>query len=139
MISFNYESDFQLANEGFYEDWISRVIASENKEEGEISYIFCDDEYLHKINVEYLNHDDLTDIISFDYSEGNILHGDIFSAVERLQDNAKDFKVSFEEELKRVIIHGVLHYCGYKDKTDADAVIMRSKEEEKILLFHVEQ
>jgi len=139
MISFNYESDFQLANEGFYEDWISRVIASENKEEGEISYIFCDDEYLHKINVEYLNHDDLTDIISFDYSEGNILHGDIFISVERVQDNAKDFKVSFEEELKRVIIHGVLHYCGYKDKTDADALIMRSKEEEKILLFHVEQ
>lgn len=139
MISFNYESDFQLDNETFYEDWISRVIASENKEEGEISYIFCDDEYLHKINVEYLNHDDLTDIISFDYSEGNVLHGDIFISVERVQDNANDFKVSFEEELKRVIIHGVLHYCGYKDKTDADAVIMRSKEEEKILLFHVEQ
>lgn len=139
MISFNYENDFQLANEEFYEDWISRVIASENKEEGEISYIFCDDEYLHKINVEYLNHDDLTDIISFDYSEGNVLHGDIFISVERVQDNANDFKVSFEEELKRVIIHGVLHYCGYKDKTDADAALMRSKEEEKILLFHVEQ
>jgi rRNA maturation RNase YbeY len=139
MISFNYESDFQLANEEFYEDWISRVIASENKEEGEISYIFCDDEYLHKINVEYLNHDDLTDIISFDYSEGNILHGDIFISVERVQDNANDFNVSFEEELKRVIIHGILHYCGYKDKTDADAALMRSKEEEKILLFHVEQ
>lgn len=139
MISFNYESDFKLANEELYEDWISRVIASENKEEGELSYIFCDDEYLHKINVEYLNHDDLTDIISFDYSEGNILHGDIFISVERVQDNANDFKVSFEEELKRVIIHGVLHYCGYKDKSDSEAVIMRAKEEEKILLFHVEQ
>lgn len=139
MISFNYESDFQLANEELYEDWISRVIASENKEEGELSYIFCDDEYLHKINVEYLNHDDLTDIISFDYSEGNVLHGDIFISVERVQDNANDFKVSFEEELKRVIIHGVLHYCGYKDKSESDAAIMRAKEEEKILLFHVEQ
>lgn len=139
MISFNYENDFQLANEGLYGDWISRVIASENKEEGELSYIFCDDEYLHKINVEYLNHDDLTDIISFDYSEGNVLHGDIFISVERVQDNANDFKVSFEEELKRVIIHGVLHYCGYKDKSDSDAAIMRAKEEEKIALFHVEQ
>lgn len=139
MISFNYESDFQLANEALYEDWISRVIASENKEEGELSYIFCDDEYLHKINVEYLNHDDLTDIISFDYSEGNVLHGDIFISVERVQDNANDFKVSFEEELKRVIIHGVLHYCGYKDKNESDVAIMRAKEEEKILLFHVEQ
>jgi len=139
MISFNYENDFQLENESLYEDWISRVIASESKEEGELSYIFCDDEYLHKINLEYLNHDDLTDIISFDYSEGNVLHGDIFISIERVQDNANDFKVPFEEELKRVIIHGILHYCGYKDKSDSDAAIMRAKEEEKILLFHVEQ
>jgi len=139
MISFNYESDFQLDNEQQFEDWISRVIASEDKEEGEISYIFCDDEYLHKINVEYLNHDDLTDIISFDYSEGNILHGDIFISIERVRDNANDFKVPFEEELKRVIIHGVLHYCGYKDKSEKDEAVMRSKEDEKVLLFHVEQ
>lgn len=139
MISFNYETDFQLDNEQDFENWISRVIASENKEEGEISYVFCDDEYLHKINVEYLNHDDLTDIISFDYSEGNFLQGDIFISVERVKDNAADFKIPFTEELKRVIIHGVLHYCGYKDKSEADEKLMRSKEDEKILLFHVEQ
>ncbi|HSD14177.1 MAG TPA: rRNA maturation RNase YbeY [Flavobacterium sp.] len=139
MINFNYETDFQLENEAQYEYWISRVITSESKEEGEISYIFCDDEYLLKINVEYLNHDDLTDIISFDYSEGNILHGDIFISIERVKDNALDFGVSFEEELKRVIIHGVLHYCGYKDKSEQDEKIMRSKEDEKVLLFHVEQ
>lgn len=139
MISFNYETDFQLENEQQFENWISRVIASEDKEEGEISYIFCDDEYLHKINVEYLNHDDLTDIISFDYSEGNVLHGDIFISIERVRDNAHDFKVPFEEELKRVIIHGVLHYCGYKDKSEQDEAVMRSKEDEKVLLFHVEQ
>lgn len=138
MISFNYETDFQLENEEAYENWISRVIASENKELGEISYIFCDDEYLHKINVEYLNHDDLTDIISFDYSESNILQGDIFISIERVMDNAKDFKVSFTEELKRVIIHGVLHYCGYKDKSEADEKVMRNKEDEKVLMFHVE-
>lgn len=139
MISFNYETDFQLENEEQFENWISRVIVSEDKEEGEISYIFCDDEYLHKINVEYLNHDDLTDIISFDYSEGNVLHGDIFISIERVRDNANDFKVPFEEELKRVIIHGVLHYCGYKDKSEKDEALMRSKEDEKVLLFHVEQ
>lgn len=139
MISFNYETDFQLENEQDFENWISRVIASEDKEEGEISYIFCDDEYLHKINVEYLNHDDLTDIISFDYSEGNVLHGDIFISIERVRDNANDFSVPFDEELKRVIIHGVLHYCGYKDKSEKDEVVMRSKEDEKVLLFHVEQ
>ncbi|MEW5676500.1 rRNA maturation RNase YbeY [Flavobacterium enshiense] len=138
MISFNYETDFQLDNEEAFENWISRVIVSENKELGEISYIFCDDDYLHKINVEYLNHDDLTDIISFDYSEGKILQGDIFISVERVRDNANDFKVSFEEELKRVVIHGVLHYCGYKDKTEKDELLMRAKEDEKVLMFHVE-
>lgn len=139
MISFNYETDFQLDNEEAFENWILRVIASESKELGEISYIFCDDEYLHKINVAYLNHDDLTDIISFDYSEGKILQGDIFISIERVKDNAHDFNVSFEEELKRVMIHGVLHYCGYKDKSEADEKIMRSKEDEKAAMFHVEQ
>ena len=139
MISFNYETDFQLDNEEAFENWISRVIASESKELGEISYIFCDDEYLHKINVAYLNHDDLTDIISFDYSEGKILQGDIFISIERVKDNAHDFKVPFEEELKRVMIHGVLHYCGYKDKSEAEEKIMRSKEDEKVAMFHVEQ
>ena len=138
MISFNYETDFELENEAQYEDWISRIIESEGFDEGEINYIFCDDDYLHKINVEYLDHDTLTDIISFDYSVGNVLQGDIFVSVERVQDNAKDFNVSFEEELKRVLSHGVLHYCGYKDKSLEDEAVMRSKEEEKMQMFHVE-
>lgn len=138
MISFNYETDFELENEAQYEDWISRIIESEGFDEGEINYIFCDDEYLHKINVEYLDHDTLTDIISFDYTVGNLIQGDIFVSVERIQDNANDFNVSFEEELKRVLSHGVLHYCGYKDKSPKDEVLMRSKEEEKMQMFHVE-
>jgi probable rRNA maturation factor len=139
MINFNYESEFTLENEQAFAEWLSSVIVSENKNEGEINYIFCDDEYLHKINVEYLDHDTLTDIISFDYTVGNELNGDIFVSVERVEDNAKDFNVSFEEELKRVLAHGILHYCGYKDKTEQDAEIMRTKEDEKIALFHVEQ
>jgi rRNA maturation RNase YbeY len=138
MISFNYETDFELENESHYEDWISRIIDSEGFDEGEINYIFCDDEYLHKINVEYLDHDTLTDIISFDYTVGNLIQGDIFVSVERVKDNANDFKVSFEEELKRVLSHGVLHYCGYKDKSPRDEALMRSKEEEKMQMFHVE-
>ena len=138
MISFNYETDFELENEAQYEDWISRIIESEGFDEGEINYIFCDDEYLHKINVEYLNHDTLTDIISFDYTVGNLIQGDIFVSVERVKDNANDFNVSFEEELKRVLSHGVLHYCGYKDKSPKDEALMRSKEEEKMQMFHVE-
>jgi probable rRNA maturation factor len=138
MISFNYETDFELENEAQYEDWISRIIESEGFDEGEINYIFCDDEYLHKINVEYLDHDTLTDIISFDYTVGNLVQGDIFISIERVQDNANDFNVSFDEELKRVLSHGVLHYCGYKDKSPKDEALMRSKEEEKMKMFHVE-
>ncbi|KAF2335886.1 rRNA maturation RNase YbeY [Flavobacterium ginsenosidimutans] len=139
MINFNYETDFTLGDEQAFSDWLSAVIVSENKIEGEINYIFCDDEYLHKINVEYLDHDTLTDIISFDYTVGNELNGDIFVSIERVADNAKDFNVSFAEELKRVLSHGILHYCGYKDKTDEDAQLMRGKEEEKMKMFHVEQ
>ena len=138
MISFNYESDFSLEHEEIYASWIETIIESENKILGEISYIFCDDDYLHSINMQYLNHDTLTDIISFDYTEGDIISGDIFVSIERVMDNAKDFNVPFDEELKRVLAHGVLHYCGYKDKSDSDALIMRTKEEEKIKLFHVE-
>ena len=139
MIYFNYEGDFTLDNEEQVADWIERIIESEDKELGEISYIFCDDEYLHKINVEYLDHDTLTDIISFDYTEGDIISGDIFISIERVLDNANDFNVPFETELKRVLAHGVLHYCGYKDKSEADEQLMRAKEEEKMAMFHVEQ
>lgn len=139
MIDFNYETDFVLDNEEAIANWISNVITSENKTEGEINYIFCDDEYLHKINVEHLNHDTLTDIISFDYTMGNEISGDMFISVERVKDNAVDFNFSFDEELKRVLVHGVLHYCGYKDKTEADELLMRSKEDEKLAMFHVEQ
>ncbi|WP_353169799.1 rRNA maturation RNase YbeY [Flavobacterium sp.] len=138
MISFNYESDFILEQEPVYSSWIENIILSENKTLGEISYIFCDDAYLHNINMQYLNHDTLTDIISFDYTEGDIISGDIFISIERVKDNAIDFNVSFEEELKRVLAHGILHYCGYKDKTDTNVALMRAKEEEKIKLFHVE-
>lgn len=139
MINFNYETDFNLDNEEAIASWLSNVITSENKKEGEINYIFCDDEYLHKINLEYLNHDTLTDIISFDYTMGNELSGDVFVSIERVKENAVDFNVPFEDELKRVLVHGVLHYCGYKDKGEADELLMRSKEDEKIVMFHVEQ
>ncbi len=139
MISFNYEGNFQLDNEAVFSGWISRIIASEAKKEGDINYVFCNDDYLHEINLKYLQHDDLTDIISFDYSLGDEIIGDIFISTERVADNAGDFMVSFDEELKRVMAHGLLHYCGYKDKTKQDATKMRQKEEEKIAMFHVEQ
>ena len=128
MINFNYETEFFLSSEKTISNWILNVISSEGFKLEAINYVFCDDEYLHKLNVEFLSHDTLTDIISFDYSVGKIIQGDIFISIERVTDNAKDFGVSFNEELNRVLVHGVLHYCGYKDKTDSEAKVMRSKE-----------
>ena len=139
MISFNYESDFNLDQEEHFTSWIATIVASENKTVGEISYVFCDDDYLLEINQQYLDHDTLTDIISFDYSVGNELNGDIFVSVERVKENASDFNVTFHEEIQRVLVHGILHYCGYKDKTESDELVMRSKEDEKMKMFHVEQ
>jgi len=129
MISFNYETEFVLENEERFSQWIISTILEENCKEGEINYIFCSDDYLHKLNIDFLNHDTLTDIISFDYSVGKELHGDIYISIDRVKENASDFKVSFKEELSRVIIHGVLHYCGYKDKSEEDEKLMRSKED----------
>ena len=130
MIAFNYETDFSLENEDKTLKWIETCIEKEGFELGEINYIFCDDAYLHKMNVEFLQHDTLTDIISFDYTLGKLVGGDIFISVERVKENAKEFNVSFINEVHRVIIHGVLHYMKYKDKSDADKEIMRSKENE---------
>lgn len=138
MITFNYETNFLLETESVYLDWISKVIKSEGKHEGEISYIFCDDEYLLQINQQYLDHDYYTDIISFDYTIGNEINGDIFISIDRVKENAAEYKVSFREELLRVLSHGVLHFCGYKDKSEDDEKLMRSKEDEKIKMFHVE-
>jgi len=135
MISFNYESDFQIENEALLSSWISLMIETEGFKLEEINYIFCDDNYLHKINVEFLNHDTLTDIISFDYSVGKILQGDIYISVERVKENAKEFKQSFSDELHRVMIHGVLHYCGYKDKLESELVEMRRKENQYLDLL----
>jgi len=135
MINFNYEIDFELNSEEQIAKWITDTISSEEYKIEEINYVFCDDAYLHNLNVEFLNHDTLTDIISFDYSIGKIIQGDIFISVERVKDNAKDFEVTFEEELHRVIIHGILHYCGYKDKTEEDAKVMREKENHYLQLL----
>lgn len=128
MISFNYETDFELLNEDELSQWISDTIINEGFKEGEINYIFCDDAYLLDLNIEFLEHDTLTDIISFDYTLGKLISGDVYISVERVKENAKDFEVTFENELSRVMIHGILHYCGYKDKSESDEAEMRSKE-----------
>ncbi|MDC0176535.1 rRNA maturation RNase YbeY [Polaribacter sp.] len=133
MITFNYETSFQIENETLLEDWVASVVLSKGFKLGEINYVFCDDAYLHKLNVEFLKHDTLTDVISFDTTLGKLISGDIFISVERVTENALDFKVPFEEELNRVMIHGVLHYMGYKDKSVADKKKMRVAEDKAIL------
>ena len=139
-VNFSYETNFRLQRaQTEYSDWIDRVVRSEGFELGEVTYVFCDDEYLLGINQEYLNHDTFTDIITFDYTQGIHVSADIFISVERVEENAKTFKVSFNQELLRVMVHGTLHLMKYNDKVEEDVVEMRSKEEEKIKMFHVER
>lgn len=134
MIEFYSETKFQLKNPDEILNWISTIIDHEKYDLGDITFIFCNDDYLHKLNVDFLNHDTLTDIISFDNSLGKQIHGEIYISIDRVKENALDFKVSFEEELHRVIIHGILHFCGYKDKSEEEAKLMRSKEDHALTL-----
>lgn len=138
-IEFNFEDEFKLDRESKYTDWIKRIISYHEVFPGKLSYIFCDDSRLLELNLQYLNHDTLTDILTFDYSDENTISGDIFISIQRVRDNAKDFSVPFEEELLRVMSHGILHLLGFKDKKDSDKEVMISKENQMIRLFHVEQ
>ena len=138
MIEFFFETDFEISNVTKYSDWVNRIITSEDEKVGDVSYIFCDDSRLVKINQEYLKHDTYTDIITFDYTDGGKISGDIFISVDRVKENAERYHASFVNELHRVMAHGILHLCGYGDKTEQESSSMREKEEEKIKLFHVE-
>ena len=135
MILFHSETDFQLSQKLLHKRWLAALAAHEGFRIGDINYIFCDDDYLLKMNMAYLNHDTLTDIITFDYVENTILNGDIFISIERVKENSVIFSVSFEQELLRVLSHGLLHLCGYKDKTDKEAAKMRKMENFAIQLF----
>ncbi len=109
--------------------WLENIIHSEQKKTGEINYIFCDDEYLLKVNQDFLQHDYYTDIITFDYVKGKMISGDIFVSLPRILDNACSLSKEFDSELHRVLAHGILHLCGYKDKTEEEVQLMRSKED----------
>ena len=129
MIEYTFVGNFVLENKNSLSDWIAFVLDQEEKELGEINYIFCDDDYLHEINVKTLKHNTLTDIISFDYTVGEVVSGDIYISYERVKENAGKLSHDFRDELHRVMVHGILHYCGYKDKDDTDILMMRSKED----------
>ena len=126
---------FDLKDKTVMREWIKAIVKKEKKETGSINYIFTSDESLLKINLEYLKHNTYTDIITFDYSENKKINGDVFISIERISENAKKFDVSFEDELRRVMIHGVLHLCGYKDKSKTDSDLMRKRENAALRLF----
>lgn len=137
MIVFQSETKFKLPQKKLHLLWLKKIVANENKILGDINYIFCDDDYLLKINIEYLNHDTYTDVITFDYTEKNKISGDIFISIQRIEENANTFNVLFEEELLRVMSHGIFHLCGYNDKTSNEEKIMREKEDIAILMFEI--
>ena len=129
-IAFFFEEiDPVRLNKKLLRESVRFIIQHEEKYAGDISVIFCSDQYLLKINEQYLNHDYYTDIVTFDYVENSVISGDLFISVDRVTENSKQMNVDFQEELHRVVFHGILHLLGYKDKTDAEKLLMRRKEE----------
>jgi len=118
--------------------WLENVISGKNLSLGEISIVLCSDEHLLGVNNEYLNHNYYTDIITFDYTENRVISGDLLISYDRVKENARKEGVKVQDELRRVMVHGVLHLCGYKDKSKKEAKIMRSEEDKALKLFHVE-
>lgn len=129
------EIDFELKDEQAATIWLQKIIERTGCVLRSLNFIFCSDDYLHRLNVEYLNHDTLTDIITFPYADPPNIEGDIFISIDRVKDNAQDFKVTFEQELNRVMAHGVLHLCGFGDKTPEEQMVMRQKEDEALQML----
>ena len=128
MIVFEYLKTEDITEINQNKKWLNQVISNESKREGDITYIFCDDDYLLEKNIRFLNHNTLTDVITFDYCEEKSVSGDIFISIERVKENSEVFKVDFLTELNRVMVHGLLHLLGYKDKTEKESNLMRKKE-----------
>ncbi|MDY7394682.1 rRNA maturation RNase YbeY [Aureibaculum sp. 2210JD6-5] len=129
MIEYNYQKEFEFGDKNAVSNWISDTIAAESHKEDAINYIFCDDSYLLELNVKHLKHNTLTDIITFNYNLGKVISADIFISIDRIIENANKFEVTFNDELHRVMIHGILHLCGYKDNTEDEKALMRKKED----------
>lgn len=136
IVFFNEDIDFKFGQKNQLKAWLKKVAESEGFKMRNLNYIFCSDEYLHKINLEYLEHDTYTDIITFDNSEEEEdIEGDIFVSIERVKDNSQELKTEFLDEFKRVLVHGLLHLCGYDDHSDEDEAQMRELESKYISIF----
>ena len=132
---FSEDSNFLLSDFPSYQKWITQVITTEGFQVGDINYVFVSDDYLLKINQEYLQHNYYTDIITFDYVDEHVISSDILISIDRVEANAETFKVAFSEELKRVMVHGVLHLCGHADASPAEKTDMRNLEEHYMAMF----
>ncbi len=130
------ETDFKTEEYEDWKNWIESSVKKEGFETDKINYIFCNDDYLLQINIQYLQHDYFTDVIGFQYSDGKKLSGDIYISIDRVSENAIDNSVSFDQELARVMIHGILHFMNYKDKTEKDAAKMRKAEDKYLAYFN---
>ena len=139
MIEYHYELPFELEKEAAFSKWIAKVVAGEGQKISLLSYVFCTDEYLLELNRQFLDHDTLTDILTFPYKDPSGIKGEVYISVNRVRENANELNVEFTEELKRVMIHGVLHLLGYTDGTKEEKEIMRRLDDVKIDMFHVEQ
>jgi len=135
---YNENIDFEPENKHLIQKWISSIIEEKKFSPGTLNYIFCSDEYLLKLNQQYLDHNTYTDIITFDYSTGKVLSGDIFISIDRVKENASKFRKTFENELHRVMVHGILHLIGYKDKTDVESKEMHNQEDHYLERLKIE-
>lgn len=134
-IAFYYETEFELRDEALQKEKIMALLKEENREGGQIQYVFMSDEQLYEMNMEYLKHDTYTDILTFDMSEGDEIAGDMYISIDRVKDNAKNLGVDWEEELDRVMVHGLLHLMGYNDKTEEEQKEMRKREDVHLAYF----
>ena len=138
-IDFVYNTDFELSNKEQVSDWVLRVINSKGYKLGSLVYAFFNDEDLKDLNIRFLKHDYYTDVISFDESSDQVVSGNIAISVDRVKENATQIGVDFEEELRRVMIHGVLHFIGFNDKTNSEKKEIREQEALALSMFHVKQ
>jgi len=139
MIEFSYQTDFELTSEKDHSKWLVDIADGHDSVIESVGYVFCDDEFVHSINLKHLNHDTYTDIITFDYGTDDVLDGEIYISVDRVRENAVELNQLFEVELRRVMAHGLLHMMGFGDHDENEKIKMREMEDNALSMFHVKQ
>ena len=138
-IEYVYNTSFSLDNENKVSKWLKKAVETEGFSVGEVVYAFFNDNDLKDLNIKHLNHDFFTDVISFNDSKNDVLSGNIAISVDRVKENSIKFKTSFNDEMMRVMVHGLLHFMGYDDSSEEETLLMRNKEDDNLKMFHVEQ